>query len=588
MSNDIDDKKLLKKMHQQSSKHILCLEVKPISNSNIEKLKIKHNILHTMELGRRFKNIIIKKIRNNLIELLKNKEYKNLLLNLKNIKNKLKELNDENLIRNTKKEIENIFKNIENIRNKFNVSWDFCRKLTELERIKFNDKKEKGFLKRIVFQEMPKGFQEKFIGISAVQALTIAEDIWKGVEKCLFGKGKNIRFQRKNINNPLSIRAKQIDREICLNIKNNEIFFKWKNYELKPIIKDDFQLKEINEIIKYQLNANEIEQMAFNLYKEKQIIINTFRPIFAILKAKIIRNKIRFFIHLCINSTPLPKYKKDETIKHKLGVGNVGCDIGTQTFAYCSDKEVGLKNLAQRGRSIQKNERKQRIINRKLDRSRRATNPQNYNFDGSIKELKKGEKRIWNKSNNYKKLFKKYQNISRINAENRKIAINTDINYLRSLGDTFITESKNADKLMRRVKKTTINKKTGKINKKKRFGKSIQNRCPGYFQQQAKLKFPNYIEVPNDYRASQYDHTADDYIKKDLNDRYYALQDGTMVQRDMYSAFLLFNINLLNKFIDKEKCKSNFNNFYQLQNKRIYEIQQNKEKIFNSGIKLKI
>ena len=221
MNNNIDDKKLLKKMHQQSSKHILCLEVKPISNSNIEKLKIKHNILHTMELGRRFKNIIIKKIRNNLIELLKNKKYKNLLLKLKNIKNKLKELNNENLIKNTKKEIENIFKNIENIRNKFNVSWDFCRKLAELERIRFNDKKEKGFLKRIVFQEMPKGFQEKFIGISAVQALTIAEDIWKGVEKCLFGKGKNIRFQRKNINNPLSIRAKQIDREICLNIKNN-------------------------------------------------------------------------------------------------------------------------------------------------------------------------------------------------------------------------------------------------------------------------------------------------------------------------------------------------------------------------------
>ena len=41
-----------------------------------------------------------------------------------------------------------------------------------------------------------------------------------------------------------------------------------------------------------------------------------------------------------------------------------------------------------------------------------------------------------------------------------------------------------------------------------------------------------YIEVPNDYRASQYDHTADDYIKKKLSGRMYHLADGTLVQRD--------------------------------------------------------
>ena len=54
----------------------------------------------------------------------------------------------------------------------------------------------------------------------------------------------------------------------------------------------------------------------------------------------------------------------------------------------------------------------------------------------------------------------------------------------------------------------------------------------------------------------------------------------------MYSAFLLQNFKQENQIIiDKEKCRLNFNNFYQLQNKRIYQIQQNKEKIYNSGIK---
>ena len=54
--------------------------------------------------------------------------------------------------------------------------------------------------------------------------------------------------------------------------------------------------------------------------------------------------------------------------------------------------------------------------------------------------------------------------------------------------------------------------KTGK--RKKRFGRSIKNRCPGYFQSQAKRKFRIYIEVPTDYKASQYNHTSDEYIKK--------------------------------------------------------------------------
>ena len=48
------------------------------------------------------------------------------------------------------------------------------------------------------------------------------------------------------------------------------------------------------------------------------------------------------------------------------------------------------------------------------------------------------------------------------------------------------------------------------------------------------------MEVPSDYRASQYDHTADDYIKKKLTDRMYHLVDGTLVQRDWYSSFLLY------------------------------------------------
>ena len=122
---------------------------------------------------------------------------------------------------------------------------------------------------------------------------------------------------------------------------------------------------------------------------------------------------------------------------------------------------------------------------------------------------------------------------------------------------------------MKRTKETTVNSK-GKFNRKKRFGKSIKNRCPSGFQATVEQKFKVsggiYIEVSNDYRASQYDHTVDDYIKKKLSDRMYKLQDGTEVQRDWYSSFLLYCYDYRTKNIDKNKCISEFDKCYSKEN----------------------
>lgn len=51
--------------------------------------------------------------------------------------------------------------------------------------------------------------------------------------------------------------------------------------------------------------------------------------------------------------------------------------------------EVGLKNLSERGNSIQTSERRERLLYRAMDRSRRATDPQNYNDDGTVKKGRK-------------------------------------------------------------------------------------------------------------------------------------------------------------------------------------------------------
>ena len=119
---------------------------------------------------------------------------------------------------------------------------------------------------------------------------------------------------------------------------------------------------------------------------------------------------------------------------------------------------------------------------------------------------------------------------------------------------------------------------------------TIKNRCPGGFQSTVEKKFKisggTYIEVPNDYRASQYDHTADEYIKKKLSDRMYQLRDKTLVQRDWYSSFLLYCYDMKTKEIDQSKCKSEFEKHYNKEKNLIGWIQKNKIKVLNSGIKI--
>ena len=142
---------------------------------------------------------------------------------------------------------------------------------------------------------------------------------------------------------------------------------------------------------------------------------------------------------------------------------------------------------------------------------------------------------------------------------------------------------------MKRAKETTKDDK-GKFNKKKRFGKSIKNRCPSGFQTAIEKKFKvtggTYIEVPNNYRASQYDHTADEYIKKELSDRMYKLTDGTLVQRDWYSSFLLYCYDDVTQNIDQEKCMKEFEKCYNKEKALIARIKANKIRILNSGIKI--
>ena len=460
---DADEyKKLLKKFHKLSDRHILVAET-DMSYPDVQK------VVNFSGRIRKAGNELVGVMKKNYEQLMRTKKYRKMLQLYGSIEDKNKR--------------KTYAGQLNEMQEQYNVTWDFCR-----------------------VSMIPIG---KKYGIDAIFALAKAEDVWRGVEKCLYGNGKTLHFSRYG--DLPCIRAKQINRGIPMSVKNNELQFKLGKTVFGIQVKDRFQTDKVNAVLDYLAQPEVIDDKAVKILQDEACCISTYRPCYATLVPKFIRGKYRVYLHLVIEGKAKPKYDSSGKPRHKYGRGVVGADIGTQTIAYTSDTETGLKNLSERGNSIQKSERLERLYYRAMDRSRRATNPENYNTDGTIK---KGKKK-WTYSRHYKKLKAKHAELCRINAINRQLAINEDVNHLRCLGDTFVTEPKNAARLMKRSKETTVNNK-GKINRKKRFGKSVKNRCPGGFQAAVENKFKTsggtYIEVPNNYRASQYDHTADDYI----------------------------------------------------------------------------
>ena len=141
--------------------------------------------------------------------------------------------------------------------------------------------------------------------------------------------------------------------------------------------------------------------------------------------------------------------------------------------------------------------------------------------------------------------------------------------------------------------KTIVKQKDGslkevqKYKKKKRFGKSINDRSPGLFIKLLETKCKklniefNKINTSK-VKASQYNHIEDKYIKYKLSDRMKLI--GTdKVQRDLYSAYIIKHVKSDLKTLNKEELVKNFKQFVNLQNKEIENIKQKGIKNKNFG-----
>ena len=219
---------------------------------------------------------------------------------------------------------------------------------------------------------------------------------------------------------------------------------------------------------------------------------------------------------------------------------------------------VGLQELAP---SVKKNEAEIRRLQRAMDRSRRATNPGNYNEDGTIK---KGHK-TWVKSNHYRKLQSRLKDQYRKLAAKRKQDQEILANNLIALGLNIKVETMQMKALAKRAKKTTVNKSNGKNNSKSSYGKVIAMRAPAMLINiiDRKLKYHGSMITKIDTRAvkaSQLNHEDGTYQKKALDQRS-SVVEGKPVQREMYSAFVIEHVAPDGSTVDLKQCHRDFKDF---------------------------
>ena len=236
-------------------------------------------------------------------------------------------------------------------------------------------------------------------------------------------------------------------------------------------------------------------------------------------------------------------------------------------------------------KEAQGKERVKFILQRRLDRSRRATNPQNFNDDGTVK---KGSHK-WVRSKSYMVTLFQLKEVHRKLRVLRKQSHEILANHMLTLGDKFYVEDMNFKALQKRAELKPEEEKNekGKYKRKKRFGRSLQNRAPAMFLLILKNKLrwlgSNLVEIDTwNARASQFNHLEQQYVKKKLSERWNYIQ-GYKIQRDMYSAFLIMNVNTDLASFNLSKCNERFSKFMSMHDVECKRLEGNKN-LLSMGI----
>ena len=329
----------------------------------------------------------------------------------------------------------------------------------------------------------------KHIGSHIVQKVVLRA--YTAVAKYLYGLGGKPRFKGRN--RPLK----------SLEGKNNQANLVWKS-DIASIV--------INKLIIPVKLANSQQ----DIY-QAQALANTTK--YCRILWRLVKGKRYWYTQLIMAGyAPI---KANQVSKQAV----VGLDIGPSTVATFSLDNVNLQTFCS---EISQPWKVQRRVQRALDRSRRKTNPQCFNDNGTWKQGS-----TFQPSKHYLSLKAVTAELERKLAATRKTAHGTLSNVILRQGNTIQTESISYKGLQ------------------KNYGRSVKVRAPSMFvkmlSRKAERAGGKVIELNTwKLKMSQYDHISQTYTKKPLSQRKHQLRttNGELsewtVQRDVYSAYLAY------------------------------------------------
>jgi transposase len=225
----------------------------------------------------------------------------------------------------------------------------------------------------------------------------------------------------------------------------------------------------------------------------------------------------RYVVQLVLEGHAFIKPKHEE-----VGTDTIGLDIGPSTLAMVPRE--GKADLVTFCEELAPNTNKKRCLQRKMDRQRRANNPENYDDMGRVK---KGRLR-WKESQRYQATRRQHATTERRLAAHRKSLHGKLAHAIVKVG-------------------TPINlEKTSFKGWQKQYGRSIMFRAPGVFVAHLRRIVAKtggtLVEVSAfKTKLSQYCHHCGQYVKKPRSQRWHHCTCGCgPVQRDLYSAFSAF------------------------------------------------
>ena len=353
---------------------------------------------------------------------------------------------------------------------------------------------------------------EKFLDINTCQK--IATQIYTWISKYCFWNWKEIT--KKKEFQFTSIEWKTNTTWLRVIKRKWDYYFSYKWFLKKLTFEDEYQLENFN-----------FDNIVYCRLVRKQF-----------------RRNYKYYLQLVMKGT--------SSKKKKISKNKAWCDFWLNAIALVrEDNQCKLFHTWNANFHQNRIAKLQKIVSQEYI----SLNPDCYDEDWKIKEwviLKCNEK--------IKKYNKKISYLRRKQAKKHKDEINSLVKEILAFAWDLVSEEMDFNE----IKKSKEYKSLWKI---------IQFCTPwilkSKLEENIELKF---VDKYN-YKASQYNHITNEYTKPKLSERTKTIWKN-IIQRDLYSAYLLLNHNEDLKEIDREKCIENFNTFLVNHNELISTLKQ--------------